>query len=647
MAATPPPQEQVGADDVDMGRRKHDAPRILTTGRAFVRRFRSEIRAERRLISGAFLALITQALLRLLEPWPLGLVIDALVAQRGDESTALPAMAEKLAPLELFLFAAVAIVAIAVARAIAGYSGTIGFALVGNRVLTRARERVFRHLQSLSLAFHTRSRSGDIVVRVIGDVGTVRDVTVTALLPLLMNGLVLAGMLSVMLWLDARLTAAALITVPLFWLTMIRLGRRIQTVSRKQRRQEGDLASTAAESLVGIETVQALSLGERFSAAFGRQNAGSMREGVKAKRLSARLERTVDVLAALATGLVLYFGARLALNGELRPGELVIFMSYLKTAIRPVRAMAKYTARLAKASAAAERVLEILDEVPEIDDAPDAVEATDIRGDVAFESVALAYPTGEPSIDESARSFRPVLQGIDLAIPAGARVAVIGESGAGKSTLTSALLRLIDPVAGRVTLDGENLRRFTVASLRRQIAVVPQEALLFTGSIAENIAMARPESTPDEIEESARAACAHAFIEALPRGYATPLGERGADLSVGQRRRLSIARASLSRAPVVILDEPLAGLDPENRQAVELALSRSIEGRTTFLVTHDVEQALESDLVIALDSGRIAEWGPPSELLARDGFLSRWHRFSARSVAPTDRHREVPHARLG
>jgi ATP-binding cassette subfamily B protein len=630
-----------------VGRRKHDAPRILATGRAFLRRFRGEIRAERRLLTGAFLALLAQALLRLLEPWPLGLVIDALVAQHGDGSSALPEIAARLDPVELFLFAAVAIVAIAIARAVAGYSGTIGFALVGNRVLTRARERVFRHLQSLSMAFHTRSRSGDIVVRVIGDVGTVRDVTVTALLPLLMNGLVLVGMLSVMLWLDARLTAAALVTVPLFWLTMIRLGRRIQTVSRKQRRQEGDLASTAAESLVGIETVQALSLGERFATAFGRQNAGSMREGVKAKRLSARLERTVDVLAALATGLVLYFGARLALNGELRPGELVVFMSYLKTAIRPVRAMAKYTARLAKASAAAERVLEILDEVPEIDDAPDAIDARDLRGEIGFEDVTLAYPVAPSKDDPDPQAARPVLEGISLSIPAGARVAVIGESGAGKSTLMASLLRLIDPVQGRITFDGEDLRRFTVASLRRQIAVVPQEALLFTGSIAENVSMGRPEATPAEVEASARAACAHGFIEALPNGYATQLGERGADLSVGQRRRLSIARASLSRAPVVILDEPLAGLDPENRQAVELALSRSIEGRTTFLVTHEVDQALDCDLVIALDSGRIAEWGPPAELMGQDGFLTRWHRFSARSSAPAAEPREVSNARLG
>jgi ATP-binding cassette subfamily B protein len=594
-----------------MRERRHNRG-ILTIGREFLSRFRPEIRAQRTLLTGAFTALIGQTLLRLIEPWPLGIVIDHVLGGASAEPGRRTLFAQ-YESADLLAAAAFTVLAVALLRALTGYAGTVGFALVGNRVLTTARARLFRHLQSLSLAFHKRSRSGDVVIRVISDVGTVRDVTVTALLPLFANVLVLVGMLSVMCWLNWQLTLIALSTAPLFWLSMVRLGRRIQVVSRKQRRQEGQLASTAAESLVGIETVQSLSLGETFSDAFGRSNDKSMREGVKAKRLSARLERTVDVLAAISTALVLFFGTRVAMRGGLQPGELVVFLSYLKTAIRPVRGMAKYTARLAKASAAAERVLDILDEEPEVADCPNAIEAPNFRGEIVFEGVTLSYDRGDP-----------VLENVDLRIPAGAHVAVVGKSGAGKSTLLASVIRLLDPIHGTISIDGLDLREISLASLRRQIAVVPQETLLFAGSIAENLAFGRPDATREEIEASARAACAHEFISALPDGYDTIVSERGADLSVGQRRRLSIARAGLSGAPIVILDEPLASLDAENAAEVARALEQSILGRTTLHVTHDLDQASRADRVAVVDDGRISEFGSPQELVNARGSFARW-----------------------
>ena len=585
---------------------------ILTVGRIFLARFRPEIRAQRKLLTGAFAALIGQTLLRLLEPWPLGIVIDHVLgeASGSDRSDSLFRQFESA---DLLAAATFTVLAVALLRALTGYAGTIGFALVGNRVLTSARARLFRHLQSLSLAFHNRSRSGDVVIRVISDVGTVRDVTVTALLPLFANVLVLVGMLSVMCWLNWQLTLIALSTVPLFWLSVSRLGRQIQAVSRKQRRQEGQLASTAAESLIGIETVQSLSLGETFADAFGRSNDKSMREGVKAKRLAARLERTVDVLAAISTALVLFFGTRVAMRGGMQPGELIVFLSYLKTAIRPVRGMAKYTARLAKASAAAERVLDILDEEPDVADRPNAVEAPDFKGEIVFDAVTLSYDRGNP-----------VLENVDLRIPPGAHVAIVGKSGAGKSTLLASALRLLDPIHGTIFIDGLDIRDLSLASLRRQIAVVPQETLLFAGSIAENLAFGRPDATREEIEASARAACAHEFISALPDGYDTTVGERGADLSVGQRRRLSIARAGLSRAPIVILDEPLASLDAENAADVARALEQSISGRTTLHVTHDIDQASRADQIAVLNRSRVEEFGSPEELRDAGGSFARW-----------------------
>lgn len=594
-----------------MPERRHDRG-ILNVGRVFLARFRPEIRAQRMLLTGAFAALIGQTLLRLIEPWPLGIVIDHVLggASGANGSDSFFGQYESA---DLLAAAAFTVLAVALLRALTGYAGTVGFALVGNRVLTTVRARLFRHLQSLSLAFHNRSRSGDVVIRVISDVGTVRDVTVTALLPLFANVLVLVGMLSVMSWLNWQLTLIALSTVPLFWFSMSRLGRRIQAVSRKQRHQEGQLASTAAESLVGIETVQSLSLGDTFADAFGRSNDKSMREGVKAKRLSARLERTVDVLAAISTALVLFFGTRVAMRGGMQPGELIVFLSYLRTAIRPVRGMAKYTARLAKASAAAERVLDILDEEPDVADRPNAVEAPDFKGEIVFDAVTLSYDRGDP-----------VLENVDLRIPAGTHVAIVGKSGAGKSTLLASALRLLDPIHGTILIDGLDIRELKLASLRRQIAVVPQETLLFAGSIAENLAFGRPDATREEIEASARSACAHEFISALPNGYDTMLSERGADLSVGQRRRLSIARAGLSLAPIVILDEPLASLDAENAADVARALEQSISGRTTLHVTHDLDQASRADRILVLDGGRVEEFGSPEELLDAGGMFAQW-----------------------
>lgn len=591
---------------------------ILTIGLAFLKRFRPEIRAQRSLLMGAFAALLGQTLLRLIEPWPLGIVIDHVLG-RTSAAHRTGSFFDQFELTEILVGAAITVLFVALLRAWTGYAGEIGFALVGNRVLTAARAKLFRHLQSLSLAFHKRSRSGDVVIRVISDVGTVRDVTITALLPLFSSVLVLVGMLSVMSWLNWQLTLIALSTAPLFWLSMVRLGRRIQTVSRKQRRQEGQLASTAAESLIGIETVQSLSLGDTFADAFGLSNDKSMREGVKAKRLSARLERTVDVLSAISTTLVLFFGTRVAMRGGLQPGELVVFLAYLKTAIRPLSGMAKYTARLAKASAAAERVLEVLDEEPDVADGPNAIEAPDFRGEIVFEGVTLSYDRGDP-----------VLENVDLRIPAGAHVAIVGKSGAGKSTLVASVMRLLDPIRGTISIDGLDLRDIGLASLRRQIAIVPQETLLFAGSIAENLAFGRSDATREEIEASARAACAHEFISALPDGYDTIVSERGADLSVGQRRRLSIARAGLSRAPIVILDEPLASLDAENAAEVARALAQSISGRTTLHVTHDLDQASRVDRVVVLDDGRVSEFGSPEELIEARGSFARWFEDAAR-----------------
>ena len=570
--------------------------------------FWPQIRKQRVLIAGSSLALIAETGLRLLEPWPLKFVFDRVIAGEGAGNTSrLPAM-DGLSPMTVLTLAAISLAAITGLRAFAAYSSTVGFALIGNRVLTEVRSQLYGHLQTLSLSFHSRARNGDLTVRVIGDVGMLRDATVTALLPLLGNALIMVGMLGVMLWLQWQLALLALATVPLFWISSARLGRRLREVSRTQRQRDGAMAATAAESIAAIKVVQALSLEGAFARAFAGHNKRSLKEGVRASRLSASLERTTDVLTAVATGLVLWYGARLVLRGAITPGDLLVFLAYLKNAFRPVRDMAKYTARLAKAAAAGERVIDVFERAPEVRDLPGAVPAPPFQGAVRFERVGFAYESG-----------RRVLEAIDLDVRPGQRVALVGPSGSGKSTLVGLILRLYDPIEGRVLIDGRDVRDYTLASLRAQISVVLQDTLLFAATVRENIAYGAPDATTEAIEAAARLANAHDFIAAQPQGYDTVLGERGLTLSTGQRQRIAIARAAVRRAPIVLLDEPATGLDEENERAVTDALERLSRGRTTFLVTHDLSLTVSADQILYLENGRVRERGTHHELMQANG----------------------------
>ena len=592
-----------------------------------LRRFWPYVRRERPLIAASLLALYAEIGLRLLEPWPLKVVLDRILAPlaaSGHIGSGLHLLRD-VDPARLLTLSALAVIGFAGLRALAAYYNTVGFALVGNRVLTAVRSELYGQLQRLSLSFHTRAKSGDLIVRVIGDVGFLQDVTVTAFLPLLANVLTLVGMAAVMLWLNAPLTLLTLATGPLFWVCTTRLSGRIRDTARRQRQQEGAMAATAAESIGAVKEIHALSLQGTFARVFTGESRKNLATGTDATRLAAGLERTVDLLIAVATALTLWFGARLVLRGAMTPGDLVVFLAYLRNAFHPVRDFAKYTGRLAKASAAAERVLDLLDRTPDVRDLPGAVRAPAFRGGGAgrFDHVSFAYEPG-----------RPVLEEIDCEILAGQHVALVGPSGSGKSTLVSLILRLYDATAGRVLIDGRDIREYTLASLRPQISVVLQDSLLFATTIRDNIAYgasaASPPAPPAEaVEAAARLANAHAFIAALPQGYDTVVGERGVTLSHGQRQRIAIARAAIRRAPIVVLDEPTAGLDKENAWAVIEALERLVAGCTTFLITHDPRLAARADLILYLDAGTVRERGTHGALLQANGRYAALHRTQA------------------
>jgi ATP-binding cassette subfamily B protein len=570
-----------------------------------VRRFWPYIRQEWALVIGALGALLAQVGLRLLEPWPLKFVFDQVITPAsGDDAMGLMGRS----PTVVLWACAIALVAVTGLRALADYGSTVGFALVGSRVLTQVRNDLYQHVQNLSLSFHNQARSGDLTLRVISDVGLLKEVVVTAFLPMLGNTLILMGMVGLMLWLHLELTLLAMATIPLFLLTTVRLSRRLKAVSRQQRHQEGAMASTAAEAMGAIKVVKTLSLEQTFAQAFTGQSKKNLKDGVKAKRLAAQLERSVDLIIAIATALVLGRGAHLVTHGSLSPGDLLVFMSYLKNAFKPVRDFAKYTGRLAKASAAGERILNLLDQVPAIVDRPNARPACGCRGQVQFQGVTFAY---EPN--------HTILRDISFEAEANRTLAIVGPSGSGKSTLTSLLLRLYEPNQGQILIDGIDIREYQINSLRSQISVVLQDSLLFAASVWDNIAYGNPKASDDNIRRAAQLANAHDFILRLPQGYDTILGERGVTLSGGQRQRIAIARAAVRQSPILVLDEPTTGLDNDNERTVIEALERVAQQRTTLIVTHDLTLAARADRLLYLENGVILESGTHQQLLANQG----------------------------
>ncbi|GMT41708.1 MAG: hypothetical protein IEMM0002_0119 [bacterium] len=586
-----------------------------------IRRFWPEIRSYRLLILGAFTALLAETLLRILEPWPLKFVFDSLMTESSAGVDLGFIQLGTIDPTKLILFAAIAVVCFAGFRAVAAYANTVGFALAGNRIMTKIRNDLYNHVQCLPLTFHNKSRGGDLIIRVISDVALLQEIMVTAALPLIGNLLVLAGMLAVMLWFNWQLAMIAVTIVPLFWLFTVRFGRRISDVSRKQRKRESAMAATVAESLGSIKTVQALSLENAFSKTFTSASSKSLKEGVQAKRLAAALERSVDMLIAAATALVLWYGANLVMKKALTPGDLIVFLAYLKNAFKPMRNFAKYSGRLAKASAAGERVMELIELSPDVKDAPDAVAAEPFRGSIRFENVTFGY---EPE--------KLVLDKLDFEVQPGESIAIVGQSGAGKSTLVSLILRLYDPGSGRILVDGSDIRGYTLESLRSQINIVLQDSLLFAASVRDNIAYGNPAASVDEIKSAAILANAHGFISAFPDGYDTVIGERGVTLSNGQRQRLAIARAAIRKCPILILDEPTTGLDAETESEVVKALDNVSKGKTTFIISHTLSMASRADRILCLANGRIIESGTHTELMNAGGLYADLYRIQTGTV---------------
>ena len=588
----------------------HDKPSM----RRSLKLVAPDVAPHRALILFGGLALLLEVAFRVLEPWPLKIVVDAVTAFRGAKVSHQPAS------VELLIGCGAALLLIVGLRALSNYLATICFALVGSRAATSLRARVFRHVQGLSQQFHARNRSADTVQRIVGDVARMQEVAITAGLPLMANVATLLVMVVVMFVLDPLLASVVLVAVVAFAVTSGPTSRKITAASRQTRKGEGQLANTAQESLASIRVVQAYGLENLVEENFTSANRTSLREGVRSRRYAARLERTTDVIVGLATAIVLVGGGLRVMQGAMSPGDLVLFITYLRTTMKPLRDMAKYTGRIARASASGERVADLMEITPDVVTPDMPVRPDVVTGAVRFDRVVTEYDGVE------------VLRGLDLDIRPGERVAIIGPSGAGKSTLVSLLVRAIDPVSGCVRLDGYRLTDLDLTQLRASVSLLHQEAVLFTGTIRENIRMGRGDATDAEVEDAARAANAHDFITEQPDGYDTVVGERGGTLSGGQRQRIAIARALLRRSPVVVLDEATTGLDPEAASLVLDAIDRLAAGRTTLAVTHDAEVALRATRVVWIEDGRIRLDATPEELIATSDVFRAWVQASGRDM---------------
>ena len=484
----------------------------------------------------------------------------------------------------------------------------------GERVIFDLRMAIVRHLQSLSLSFFNVRKTGDLMSHVTSDATLVHGVITQTILQVLGQVLTLVGGVTVIFLMNWKLALLTLVVAPPIGLLGQRLGRRIRDISRVTQEAQGEAVGVLQESIAEVRVVQAFTREEYEAERFHSKLLYMFAKTMERAKITSIMFPLIGFLGFGSSIVVLWFGGHEVANGELTTGQLVAFLLYLGMVAGPIGGLAGQWGSIQSAFGAADRIFALLDTVPDIRDAPDAVAlpADGLAGEIRFENVAFTY--GEGPL---------VLDGVTTIFPPGQTTALVGPSGAGKTTLVNLVGRFYDPVAGSIAVDGRDLRTVTIRSLRSQIAVVPQEPILFADTIRENIRYGRLDAAPAEIDAAAEAANAKEFITRLPKGLDTVVGERGVRLSVGQRQRVAIARALLRDAPILLLDEATSSLDNESEFLVQQALDRLMRGRTTIVIAHRLSTVERADRILVLDRGRIVEEGAHQELLTLGGLYHR------------------------
>jgi ABC-type multidrug transport system fused ATPase/permease subunit len=560
-------------------------------------------------------AMLVNTAMGLASPWPLKIVLDSVFDAKPMPTAFAWLAGERLDRLARLNVAVVSTIVIALLQAASAYLDAYYTVSIGQWIAHDLRHSVYAHLQRLSMSYYDKQQVGPLISTITDDINAVQDFASTSLLDILIDVLTVFGMLAVMFTLNWRFTLVALAVTPLLAVFVFRLRSVVKQATRDVRRRQSEIVSIVQEGLGSIRVVKAFAQGAFERQRLDAKSVESVEAALYARRVRSLLGPIVTGLVALGTAAVLWSGARLVLEGAMTAGALVVFMTYLGKLFGPIQDLARASTNIAQASVGLERVRAVLDADERLPRSPHARALASVAGRVEFRGVTFGY---DPS--------RPVLRDVSFIAEPGQLVGLVGPSGSGKSTLVSLIPRFYDPNSGAVTIDGSDVRDFTIRSLRRQIGFVLQDTQLFYAPIWQNIAYGQPDATREAIIRAARLAQAHEFIEALPEGYDTMVGQGGLTLSGGQRQRLGIARAMVRDARILILDEPSSGLDAESERLVFEGLDRLLAGKTTFVIAHRLATIQKANLILVLDQGRIVERGTHDQLLDHNGLYAELQR---------------------
>jgi ATP-binding cassette subfamily B protein/subfamily B ATP-binding cassette protein MsbA len=564
--------------------------------------------------------LVTMAIsigLGVARPWPIKILLDQVLGKHPIPHR----MQELLSTLPggggregLALYVAIALVVISALAVIVQMISTLISVKFGQKMTFELGADVFLHVQRLSMLFHSRRPVGDTIARVTGDPYSVQELVTGVFLPTLSSLITVVTILVIMVKLNVVMTLVSLSVIPFLVMNIYIFRKAMKDRVRERRDLEGIMMTVVERALNAIPAVQAFNRAEREHALFRERADETVQAYVRATYAQLWFQLAVGLVSAVATAAMLYLGARFALEGKITVGTIVLFVLYLQQLYQPLNSLAFTASTFQSAAAKSDRVLEFLNTVPDVQNAPDAQVMT-LKGDVRYEHVYFGYEGDRTALDD-----------VSLEAYAGEVVAIVGPTGAGKTTLVNMLLRFYDPWSGWITIDGTDLRCLDLKSLREQVAVVLQDPFIFPISVADNIAYGRPNATREQIEAAAEAASADDFIRRMPDGYDTIVGERGTTLSGGEKQRLSIARAFLKDAPILILDEPTSALDARTEARLLDALSRLMKGRTTFIIAHRLSTIRNADRILVMEHAKIVEQGSHEELVAAGGLYSMLYR---------------------